>query len=208
MAVTNYGDYDSWQRHALITVDDGSTAVNMHSITETIELDIGEREYDQINLLNLGQIAKHGPVGITTVTFEGYNLQAGTDGAGTATSFWDLFADKPDMDSGDPLLNTITNTVTRYRIAILWTNDGTCTAGTTAVTSGATYAGKRFMLADCTCVSCKDSFTDGVLKSTLVFKGTTFDSAAAGNVKIESVALATESALDAPSAYTAGTTKW
>jgi len=208
MAVTNYGDYDSWQRHALITVDDGTTAVNMQALTETIDIDTGEREYDKIDLVNLGQIAKHGAIGITTVTFEGYMLQAGTDGAGTATGFWDLFADKPDMDSADPLTNTITNTVTRYRVAILWTNDGAATAGTTAVTSGTTYAGTRFMLADCTAVSCKDSFTDGVLKSTLVFKGTTMDSSAAGNVKWESVALATESALDAPSAYVAGTTKW
>ena len=208
MAVTNYGDSDAWQRHALITVDDGTTAVNMHAITETIDIEVGEREYDKLDLLNLGQIAKHGPMGITTVTFEGYFQQAGTDGAGTATSFWDLFADKPDMDSADPMTNTIINTVTRYRVAILWTNDGAATAGTTAVTSGATYAGMRFMLADCTCVSCKESFTDGVLKATLVFKGTSFDKDAAGNVMFESVALATESALDAPSAYVAGTTKW
>jgi len=208
MAVTNYGDYDAWQRHALITVDDGTTAVNMQAITETIDIDMGERDYDKLDLLNLGQIAKHGPVGITTVTFEGYNLQAGTDGAGTATSFWDFFADKPDMDSADPLTNVVTNTVTRYRVAILWTNDGAATAGTSDVTEGATYAGKRFMIADCTCTSCKDSFTDGVLKSTLVFKGTTFDKSAAGNVKWESVALATATKLDAPSAFEAGTTKW
>lgn len=208
MSVTNYGDYDSWQRKALITVDDGTTAVNMHALTETIDIDMGERDYDKIDLLNLGQIAKHGPMGITTVTFEGYVLQAGTASAGTATGFWDLFADKPAMDNSDPLTNVITNIVTRYRVSILWTNDGAATAGTTAVTSGTEYQGKRFMIADCTSVSCKDSFTDGVLKSTLVFKGTTFDSSAAGNVKVESVALATSSALDAPAGYSPGATKW
>lgn len=208
MAVSNTGSFDAWERNALITVDDGTTAVNMQAITETIDIDVGERDYDKIDLLNLGQIAKHGPMGICTVTFEGYNLQAGTAAAGTATGFWDFFADKPAMDASDPLTNTITNTVTRYRVAILWTNDGAATAGTTAVTSGATYAGKRFMIADCTCVSCKDSFTDGVLKTTLVFKGIAFDKAAAGNIKTESVALATESALAAPSGYSPGVTKW
>jgi len=208
MAVENVGSYDSWQRKALITVDDGTTAVNMQAITETIDIDVGERDYDKIDLLNLGQIAKHGAIGITTVTFEGYNLQSGTAAAGTATGFWDLFADKPAMDAADPLTNTITNTVTRYRVAILWTNDGAATAGTSAVTSGATYAGTRFMIAECTCVSCKDSFTDGMLKTILIFKGTAFDSAAAGNIKTESVALATATALAAPAAYVPGTTKW
>ena len=208
MVVTNTGSYDAWQRQALITVDDGTTAVNMQAITETIDMDVGERDYDKIELLNLGQIAKHGPIGITTITFEGDVLQAGTAAAGTATGFWDLFADKPAMDSSDPLTNVITNTVTRYRVSILWTNDGDATAGTSAVTSGSTFAGKRIMLADCTCVSCKDSFTDGILKTTLVFKGTSFDNAAAGNVKVESVALATSSALSAPAGYSPGATKW
>jgi len=176
----------------------------MHAITETIDIDVGEKDLDIINLLNLGQIPKFGAMGLTTVTFEGYALQAGTDGATTATGFWDLFAHKPDMDSADPLTNAITNNLTRYRVSILWTNDGACTAGTTAVTSGTTYAGRRFVIADCYCVSCKDSFTDGVLKSTLTFKGPAFNKTANARIKWESVALASAVALAAVGAYTPG----
>ena len=213
MAVVNYGDYDAWQRHALITVEDDDTAVQIQALTETIDIDIGERDLDKIDLLNLGQIPKHGSIGLTTVTFEGYSLQAGTAAAGTATGFWDLFAQKPamvgtDASAADPLTNAITNDVTRYRVSILWTNDGAATAGTSAVTSGATYQGKRFIIADCFCTACKESFTDGVLKTTLTFKGVAFNKSASARIKIESVALATSVALSAPTAYTPDTTPW
>lgn len=208
MAVTNYGSYDAWQRQAVIAIDDGTTAVNLQVLTETIDIDLGEKDLDVINLLNLGQIPKFGGVGLTTVTFEGYALQAGTAAAGDATGFWDLFAQKPIMDASDPLTNAITNDVTRYRVSILWSNDGTATAGTSAVTSGATFQGRRFIIADCFCVSCKDSFTDGVLKTTLSFKGPAFNKSAVARIKWESVALATVAALTAPTAYTPDTTPW
>ena len=75
MAVNATGSEDAWQRQALIAVDDGTSTMTMEALTETIDLDIGERGFDMIALINLGQIPKHSPVGITTVTIEGYPLQ-------------------------------------------------------------------------------------------------------------------------------------
>ncbi len=205
------GSEDAWQVRALITVEDDSTAVELQALSEDIEIDIPEREYDKVDLLDDNQIPKHGGLGICTVTINGYTLEAGTAGAGDATGFWDIFADKPAMDASDPLTNVITNTRTRYRVSILLTNDGAATAGTTAVTSGTTYAGKRFMLADCICTKGGPTGTFSAnepQKDVLIFKGVALDKAGAGNVKIESVALATASALTAPTAYEAGVTKW
>lgn len=203
MAVTNYGDDDAWQRHALITIDDGTTAVQLHALTETIDIDVGERDLDVMNLLNLGQIPKHGGIGLTTVTFEGFAKEAGTIAAGTATGFWDLFAQKPAMDAAEPQTSTVTNTVTRYRVSILWTNDGAATAGSSAVTSGATYLGKRFIIADCFCTMIKQSMTDGVLKTTLTFKGPAFDKLGNGRLEMQSIDT-TASALSALGSYTPG----
>ena len=291
MAVSNTGSFDAWERNALITVDDGTTAINMQAITETIDIDVGERDYDKIDLLNLGQIAKHGPMGICTVTFEGYPLYAGTpdtSGAtrgtpksGIAQSYWEVFAQKGHMDTSDPIANTITNDTERYRVAILWTDDsiatgttsaasdatpsitgtattegdndgklltltsGTASGGVYMIVSGtsasvytltvgdtpatdtgsatpsdtytitptgsgavttASAKGKRFVMADCTCVSCKTSFTDGILKQTLVFKGKAFDNSGNGCIKTESA----QSGVQLPElgTYVAGTTKW
>ena len=186
MAITTYGDYDAWQRHALISVDDGTTSVELHAKTNSISLEIGERSVDIIELLNMGQIMKYGPVGLTTVTFEGYVLEAGTAAAGAITGVWDIFADIPAKDTSQPLAISISNNVTRYRVSVLFTNDSAADQGSDSVTSGAGYKGMRFVMADCCCTSNPYDFTDGVMKYTLTFKGRAFSSAAAALIKLES----------------------
>ncbi len=204
MAVTSYGSDDAWQRDAVITVEDTSNGVDIQALTETIDIDMGERDLDKIDLINLGQIPKHGAIGITTITFEGYPLQAGTASAGAATGFFDLFAEKPLADSSGELDVEMTNTLTRYRVSILWSDDSLVDEGSDAVASGSRAI--RFVMADCFCTSCKTTFTDGVMKQTLVFKGVAFDKAAATNIKMESCT-ASET-LTALGSYTPSTTKW
>lgn len=204
------GSEDAWQVRAGITIEDTSTAINIQALSEDIEIDMPEREYDKVDLLDDNQIPKHGGLGICTITINGYTLLAGTIAAGTGTGFWDIFAEKPAKDDSEPQTVTISNVRTRYRVSILLTNDDS-TAGTTAVTSGTTYAGKRIMLADCICVKGGPSGTFSAnepQKDILVFKGTAIDKSGAGNIKVESIALATAAALTAPSSYSAGTTKW
>ena len=292
---TSYGSFDAWQRQAYISVESGTAALPVkmqyEALTETIDIDIGERDYDKIDLLNLGQIAKHGPMGIITITFEGYPMYAGTpdtSGAtrgtpksGIAASYWELFAQKGHMDASDPVTNVVTNDTTRYRVSVLWTddvidtgttsaaanvtpsitgdattagdNDGKLLALTSGTASGGKYMivsgtaasvytltvgdtpetdqggttktdtytitptgsgavtttankGKRFVMAECTCVSCKTSFTDGILKQTLVFKGTMFDNSGTGLVKQESALAGVQ--LPELGTYVAGTTYW
>ena len=175
-----------------------------------MDIDVGEKDIDIINLLNLGQVTKIGNMGMTTVTFEGYALEAGTSEAGganvNATGFWDAFANTIRSDTSEPQGTAVTATATRFRVSILWTNDGAATAASGAVTSGAGYKGKRFVIADCYCVSCKPSMTDGVLKTTLAFKGAAFDKAAAALIKMDSGH--DTSPITALASYVAGTTRW
>ncbi len=285
------GNEDAWQRQAYVSIESSSTVkMQYEALMETIDFDNGERGFDMITLLNLGQIPKHGPMGIFTLTFEGYPLQAGTadtSGAtrgtpkgGLAKGFWELFSNAGHADTAQALDLEMTNTLTRYRVAILLTDqaileetalsssnsgsgsitvDGTplttdsyngaiikitsgtanggyymvtdtstsaftTTSGDTPSTDGvadndsfevtptgssATLAAsnaKRFVIADCTCVSCKTTFTDGILKQTLIFKGVAFDKSEAKLVKSESNDGNTQ--LPALGDYTAGTTRW
>jgi hypothetical protein len=216
MAVTSYGSYDAWQRDCAITIevsDEAATpalkAVHLQALTSSVNIEGGERDIDTIPLLNLGQVVKHGPAGLVTVTFEGYCLAAGTASTGAAAGVWDIYAEYPLKDSSDPITTALLLAErNRARVSILWSNDSGGTTGISAVTSGNTYAGIRFMLADCFCTAHTMDFTDGILKFTLTFKGPAIDKAAAGNVKWESVLLATALALSAPSTYVAGSTKW
>lgn len=290
MAVTT-GSEDAWQRKAYISIESSSTVkLQYEALTETIDIDMGERDLDVINLLNLGQIPKHGSLGIVTITFEGYPLYAGTWDTASATlgtlhsgigqAYFDIFASVQNVgDTGEQDID-MSNTLTRYRVAVLWTDDPdlssveisgvsdgapptittaaktnlahagkilyivdetaagsyymiTTNNGTTVFTlttgdtpdtdnvdvgdlidvyptgSGAidtTSKGMRFVLADCTCTSCKTSFTDGIMKQTLVFKGRAFAKNERVLCKMES-ATASE-VLTALGDYTAGTTAW
>lgn len=140
------GSEDAWQRKAYISVEN-TTLVKLQyeSLSETIDIDMGERDLDVVNLLNLGQIPKHGAVGICTITFEGYPLQAGTadtSGAtrgtlsgGIASGYFDAFASSQNVDSASELDIDMSNTLTRYRVAILWTDDADLTGTASAASN-------------------------------------------------------------------------
>jgi len=208
MAIDGTGSEDAWQRECLIEISDGTTHVKLEGLTETVDIDIGERELDIINLLNLGQIPKHGSQGISTVTFEGYCKEAGTGatGAQTATGFWDIFAQKPGMDTSEPQTNSITVDATRFRVAVMWTSEAGETLASGAVAN--TEKARRFVLSDCYCTAHKDAFTDGILKTTLTFKGTNFNAAAAARMKIESIDGGSVGTFSALTTYVPGTTPW
>ena len=214
--IAGSGSEDAWQVRALITVDDGSTAVNLQAISEDIEIDMPEREYDKIDLLDDNQMPKHGGLGICTVTINGYTLEAGTITAGAATGFFDIFAEGPDLNGSgislsQPIAVTISNVRTRYRVAILLTNDTDATAGTSAVASATTKAGKRIILADCICTKGGFSGTFSAnepQKDTLVFKGIAINKAGNARIQVESVDL-TANELPIVGAYSAGAaTPW
>jgi len=206
MAINATGDEDAWQRQALIEVtSDSSHIVRLHAMTETIDIDVGERDIDKIDLVNLGQIPKHGAIGISTITIEGYPQEAATETSSTGDGFFDIFASAP-LIASQPHDVDMSNTLTRYRVSVLWTED---TAADDA--SDATATSKkamRFVMADCFCTSCKSSFTDGVLKQTLTFKGVCFDKLAVTNIKMESNDSSASGGIPALGNYVASITKW
>ncbi len=157
MALT--GNEDAWQRTAVISVECDNEAgasyikLQYEALSETIDIDTGERDLDVVNLLNLGQIPKHGAIGICTITFEGYPQEAGTGqtaGAaigtpegGVAKGYFDAYAYIPtrtmqsgsDADETQPFETTMTNTATKFRVAVLWTNESDVTGVVGSATS-------------------------------------------------------------------------
>jgi len=191
---------DAWMEVCLIAISkiDGSN-LSGAALTETVDPDIGEKGIEGIPLLNGGRVTKFLPEGDSTITFEAYPLEAGTDSGTTLKGFYDLMHS---VDSAVPVRIINDRNRDKYRVLLLWTNDPTVTAAEEITTN--TYSALRIGMADGYFTSVKPSFTDGTLKFTVTYKCAAFDKAGNGNIMIESCAGASApDILPAIAAYTA-----
>jgi len=193
---------DAWLETALVAITaQGGSDVQFATLTETIDIDTGEKQFDVITNVGGGRIAKWTPETETTVTLEAYPMEAGTASGTTGKGFFDLLHS---ADTSQPITITNTRSRSKYRIAILWTTDTTATDATGAVSPP--EKGLRFVAADGYFVSVKPSFTDGILKFTIVYKVPPFDKSGNSNIKMDSTD-GTGQTLSALASYSS-TTKW
>jgi len=193
----------AWSETALIgiTGHDDDNDMNFHAITETVDIDIGDKDFDTIATLSGGRLIKFTPQEPTTITLEAYPVEAGTDSGTTGKGFFDLMHTQ---DASEPQDIDVDRVRTQYRIAILWTNNTSITAANQLV--GTAYAGLRVVAADGYFTSVKPSYTDGILKFTVVYKVPPFDSSGSANVVIQSTDIGGAS-ITALVSYTS-TNKW
>jgi len=184
------------------------TDIPFQAITETIDIDQGDKDFDPIAILNGGRIEKITPEGPTEVTLEAYPLYTGNSDISAATSgtgFFDLLHAE---DTSGPFVIPVTRARSRYRLAIMWTSDTTLTNANAAV--GSTVRGARWVGADGFIISARASFTDGILKWTVKFKVSPFDNYGSANVAwMDNRGTSTLTAIVSYVATTASTTaKW
>lgn len=180
---------DVWSETALVAITQSTASTNtdviFHTITETVDIDMGEKDFETIVGLSGGRMVKYTPEGDTTITMEMYPLGAGSgdiSGATTATGVFDLLHAE---DTTQPLkISSTSATRQKYRLCILWTEDTSVKSATAAIT-GANKA-FRFTAADGYFTAVKPSFTDGVLKFNVTFKVPPRDSVNNSNIYIES----------------------
>jgi hypothetical protein len=177
---------ETWSEKAKVSIcKENGYEVLFGSLTETIDIDLGDKDIEQIATTSGGRLVKYNPQDITTVTLEAYPLEAGTvAGADNAAGlgFFDLMNT---ADTSEPQQITVNHTRDRYRIAILWTNDISATTYAYSALSAATYKGLRFVGCGFF-TSVKPAFTDGVLKFTVQMKIPAFKKDGSANLKIES----------------------
>lgn len=175
---------DSWMEVCFVGISalDGSD-VQFASLTSTIDFDVGDKDIEGIPLVNGGRVTKFNPEGDTTLTFEAYPLEAGTDSGSTGKGFFDLLHS---ADASVPIRITNDHNRTKYRVLVLWTNDSTVTTAQSATATDS--SGLRIGVADGHFTSVKPSFTDGILKFTVMYKCAAFDKSAGSNVMMESAA--------------------
>ena len=195
---------DIWSEVALVGISaQAGTDVKFHSITETVDIDIGDKDFDVIATLAGGRLVKFNPQEATTITLEAYPVDAATEGFTTATTGAGFFDLMNTYDTAQPLVIAADRTRNKHRIAIMWTDDTSITDATAQVIAGP--AGKdamRVVAADGYFTSVKPSFTDGLLKFTITYKVPPFDKDGSANIKIESVSGGTTFTMTALASYT------
>jgi len=175
---------DAWMETCLIAIAiQAGSDIQFASVTETIDFDIGEKDIEGIALVNGGRVTKFTPEGDSSITFEAYPLQAGTDTGAVGLGFYDLMHS---VDASVPIRVTNDRDRDKYRVLVMWTNDPTPT--TAQAVTNTNYSAMRIGMADGHFTSVKPSFTDGVLKFTVTYKCAAFDKSGNGNVMMESCA--------------------
>lgn len=167
----------AWSETALVAIAyygngaQSSNDMQFATVTETIDIDMGDKDIDQVASVAGGRLVKKVPQDITTITLEVYPLDIDAKGGtGASQMFHDLSSN---WDASEPMDQNATRNRDLFRVAILWTDDTTATTG-----NGATAASKnayRIIFAHCYCTGYKPAFTDGVLKVTLTFKVPAFN---------------------------------
>ena len=202
---------DTWSEIAYIAISgQNGTDVPFQAISETVDIDIGDKDFDVINTLAGGRLVKFTPQEPTTITMEAYPVEAGTAGLLSnttgGTGFFDLMNS---LDNTQPEQISVDHTRNKYRVAILWTDLSSPNAANSNIVAPTNF-GLRVVAADGYFTSVKPSFTDGLLKFTVMFKTPAFDKSANANVKIESVGGSATATLSGLSSYYSGTwtSKW
>ncbi len=175
---------DAWMEECLIAISKvGGSDLKFEALTENVDFDIGDKDIEGIPLVNGGRVTKWTPEADSSITFEAYALQAGTDTGTTGLGFHDLMHS---VDASVPIRVVNSRNRDKYRVLVMWTNDSTAT--TAQSTTAADASAYRIGMAGGYFTSVKVAFTDGIVKLTATFKVTAFDKAAAGNVMEESCA--------------------
>ena len=193
---------DTWSETAFVDIAlQGGGEIEFRTITETVDIDIGDKDFDVIATIAGGRLVKFTPQEPTTITLEAYPTDAGTDTGTEGKGFFDLMNT---VDSSQPVTIPVVRTRTKYRMVILWTDSTSITATGEVVTP--TNSALRVIAADGFFTSVKPSFTDGLLKFTVNFKVPPFNKSGTALVQIESISGSATATLTAVASYTSSVT--
>lgn len=142
-----------------------STYYDFQGLTETVDIDEGDKGIESIPNGAGGDVVKIVPQEATTITLECYPTDIGiVNKTGFGQAYRDIQAN---WDTTEPLEQNNTRNRESWLVSILWTDDAANT-GADEVTASSTNS-LRYSVAHAWMTSYKPSFTDGILKTTISF---------------------------------------
>lgn len=180
---------DSWSETALVTLNimDITGDFHMESMTESIDIDWGEKGFESIANLLGGRIRKFNPEEDTSITIEGYVIDAGfTEGSdATVNGVMNFLQGAVTVTNG--VVSSIDSSHTRrkVRLSVRWTDQTGVNAEDALDKDNYNL---RVVFADGYLTKATHSFTDKILKVTLTLKFPPFDKAGNSCVRASSTA--------------------
>jgi len=179
---------DQWTELALIEIqrqDDSSNAYLFGSLTDTIDLDMGDKPIESTALLNGGRVVKYTPEEDTTVTMEIFPVGAKANQvnpSGLANWFYgDVDGVSHGAGEGTYYINK--NTRYKFRVCVMWTDQFPLPSSVSGTQVAGDYL--RISFWGCYLTSCKLSYTDDILTGAINFICPPYTKQAAGVIAIE-----------------------
>lgn len=193
---------DMWgQGTALVAITaSGGSDIDFTANISSIDIDMGDKEYETIPTTRGGRLEKRIPEADTIITFEAYMVHLNTNDAttGNAEIIQRFFTTRTNWDTSEDYNVTNSRNRDKFRVVILWTENTTATSAT--ATSPASSEALRFIANGARLVSVKPTFTDNELKFTFKFRVSPYTSSGTGNLQWQATSGTTT--LNALAAYT------
>lgn len=166
---------DTWNETALVSISPvGYGELLFETVTETIDLDEGEKPVEWIPTLKGGRLTKFMPKEDTTITLELYPIYSGngawpaSGSTATGEGLYDLLDTLP-ATSTDPFQALVeTTTRTKIRCTVLWTDNSSIDNATALIPT--TSTADRASYAEGYLTKIKREYTDGIRKATVTMK--------------------------------------
>ncbi len=178
---------DTWSETALISISKASDfEVEFYSITDTIDINFGEKGFDAMANMKGGRLVKFNPQDPTEITLELFHVEVGSDlsSAGAGKGGFDLLWGGINSDTTQPISISSDRTREKLRLTLLWTDDTTVTTASAAINLNQT--GMRIIAKNAYCISANPSYTDKVFKVTATFRIPPFDKDGNSNIETQS----------------------
>jgi hypothetical protein len=178
---------DQWTELALVEIQrfNDANTYQFGSLTDTVDLDIGDKAIESTPLINGGRVVKYTPEADSTVTLEIFPVGAkANQSTPTGLMNW-FYGDESGTTHGSGAGYYYLNKNSRYkfRVAVLWTSTFPLPASVGAAQASGDHL--RISFWGCYLTSCKLAYTDDILTGTVNFVCPPFTKTGSGVIAVE-----------------------
>ena len=177
---------ESWQEVAMLSVNNGTAIANFALITESFDINNGEKNIEGQATVSGGRIVKWTPEGDTEITCKIIPVGVSDPNDTTLDGFWQHFQPQSVSDTSYPRVVSNSRLRTTVSVAILWCQAFPASVSNAFSATASSHAAYRICLSNAYITKNSHSFTtDAGLTADVSIKCPAFDKNGVSNVVID-----------------------